>query len=417
MLGDSAVRTAPSLLLLSGLLPSFVFAFAACSGSSSSAGHGGGADGGTYGLIEASTDGAGNYDGPVADSACPALPAAGAWINVSPPGSNYTTTYTGMNAVVVRPDDPAIVYAGADSNGIFRSTDCGATWALVNTGAHAAEMSSGRPWSMVIDPVTPDVMYVVQGYGASGLWKSTNAGVDWNQVLSSDVTAAFYSGGQITSISLDPTDHTHLVVESHGDCASGKLCAAESTDSGASWKVIDMSSIGDWAESSAVQIVDQTHWLYCGLFSGLYRTADEGATWQTVDVSGALPSCDYYEPHLWQGADGRYYLPAIAYAGPGLLQSAPNDATSWSVVAGSPQADVLVATSTQVIVAKSQDSTYWAAPQSNPTTYASIPGPVVGTTGDGGELGGGAEFLTYDPVHHVLYSSTFSTGLWQTVIE
>ena len=64
----------------------------------------------------------------MSDAACPGLPASGTWQNVSPPGSNYPKTYTGMVSVAVRTDDPAIVYAGADSNGIFKSTDCGATW-------------------------------------------------------------------------------------------------------------------------------------------------------------------------------------------------------------------------------------------------------------------------------------------------
>src|ERR1019366_9134842 len=65
---------------------------------------------------------------PVDAGACPNLPALldGGWLNVSPPGSNYASTYSGVNAVAVRPDNPAIVYAGVDSNGMFRSTDCGA---------------------------------------------------------------------------------------------------------------------------------------------------------------------------------------------------------------------------------------------------------------------------------------------------
>jgi hypothetical protein len=135
---------------------------------------------------------------PVDAGPCPNLPVLldGGWVNISPPGSNYASTYSGINAVAVRPDNPAIVDAGADSNGMFRSTDCGATWALVSTGQNAAAMTSGRPWSLVIDPITPDVMYTVQGYGTSGLWKSTNAGVDWANVLTPEITSAFYTGGQ-----------------------------------------------------------------------------------------------------------------------------------------------------------------------------------------------------------------------------
>jgi hypothetical protein len=382
-----------------------------CSGSSDSADSSKGSnDAGEKG------DTVGTYDGPVADAACPSLPAAGSWKNISPPGSNYTTTYTGINAVVTRPDNPAVVYTGADSNGIFKSTDCGATWALVNTGANAAAMSSGRPWSMFIDPVTPDVMYVVQGYGASGLWKSTNAGVDWQQILTPNITSAFYSGGQITGISMDPTDHTHLVVESHGNCASGHACAGESTDSGATWTLIDLTAVGAWAESSTVAIVNRKTWLYCGLFSGLFRTADEGASWQTMQDMGALPSCNYYESYVWQASDGRYYVPAIAYAGPGLLQSPSNDTSSWTIVANSPQADLLMPTEVNLVAAKN-DGTYWTATQSDPTTWQTMTGPPAGAAAVMGNLGGSAEFMAYDKPHHALYVSTFSTGLWQTVME
>lgn len=365
-------------------------------------------------------DSSGAYDGPVTNAACPKLPAAGQWQNISPPGSNYTTTYTGINAVAVRPDNPAVIYAGADSNGIFKSTDCGATWALVNTGANAAAISSGRPWSLAIDQVTPDVMYTAEGYGASGLWKSTNAGVDWQQVLTADITSAFYSGGQITSISIDPTDHTHLVVESHGNCASGGFCAAESSDSGATWTLVDLSSVGMWQEGSAIAIVNRKNWMMCAVFGGLFRTGDEGASWQSIDAGGALPVCNNYEPILWQAANGAYYLPAIAYAGPGLLQSQPNDTTSWSIVPNSPQASLLIPTDDNLFLARADESApagYWTASQSDPTTWQSIPGPPSGDPTVSGNIGGGAEDVAYDGTHHAIYVATNSTGLWQSVIE
>jgi hypothetical protein len=357
-----------------------------------------------------------SHHGPI-DAACPGLPAAGQWQNISPPNSNYTKTYTGINAVVIRPDNPAIVYTTADMNGIFKSSDCGASWTLANSGKNGDALSTGRGWSMVIDPETPDIMYAVEGYGASGLWKSIDAGVDWQQMLTPEITKAFYSGGQITGISMDPTDHTHLVVESHGDCASGHACAAESTDSGASWKLIDLAPVGGWAESSAIAIVNHSTWLYCGLFSGLFRTADQGATWQTMQVMGALPSCNYYEPTLWQAKDQRYYLPAIAYTGPGLLQSSPNDTSAWTLVPDSPQAQVLIATENNLIATKSADSSYWIAAQSDPTRWKSFSGPPAGSPSVKGNIGGSAFFLAYEATHHVLYVSTMSTGLWQTVMQ
>lgn len=353
------------------------------------------------------------WDGAVADTPCSTLPASGAWKNISPPGSNYTQTTTGINTVVVRPDNPAIVYAGADSVGIFRSTDCGATWAIVNTGANAAAMKSGRPWSMKIDPMYPDVMYAVEGYGQSGLWKSTNAGVDWGQILTSNITSAFYSGGQITGISIDPTDHTHLVVESHGNCAStGKACAAESTDWGATWNLINMDAIGAWAENSAVVIVNRKTWLYCGLFSGMFLTTDEGATWTAVSVGNALPSTNVYEPYIWQASDGHYYLPGLSYGGSGLIESAANDASTWTVVANGPIGTTLYPTETQLFLTNQFGNNDYIASQTDPSTWKSFPTPTPD-----GPSGSGGVYLAYDSVHHVLYQSGFNLGLWQTIIE
>ena len=93
---------------------------------------------------DASLDATGVYDGPVTDAACPNLPPAGQWQNVSPPGSNYAQTYAGMLAIAVRPDNPAVVYIGADLNGIFKSTDCGATWAVAATGENGRNYQRGR---------------------------------------------------------------------------------------------------------------------------------------------------------------------------------------------------------------------------------------------------------------------------------
>jgi hypothetical protein len=400
-------------------------------GAGGSAGGGGSSAGGSTGtgghgtdagpLTDASFDAVGAYDGPVSDAACPGLPASG-WQNVSPPGSDYTNNYSGLNAVAVRPDNPAVVYVGANLHGIFKSTDCGATWAVAATGANAATINAGEPWSVVIDPVVPDVMYASLGYGAQGLWKSTNGGADWQQTMPSSVTSAFANQGQITGVSIDPGDHTHVVVESHGNCTSGNACAAETTDAGATWKLIEMTGAGAWQENSAIVIVNRATWLYCGLFGGLFRTVDEGASWQTVNVGGALPSCNYYEPYLWQAVDGRYYLPAITYGGPGLLKSQPNDTGSWALIPNSPQANVLMPTASNLVLGRSTASgappptDYSIASQSDPSTWKTLVGPPAGSP-SGTNIGGGPEFMAYDRVHHALYVSTFSTGLWQTVLQ
>ncbi len=364
--------------------------------------------------------------------ACPNLPALldGGWMNISPPGSNYAATYSGINAVAVRSDNPAIVYAGADSNGMFRSTDCGATWSRINTGQNAAAMSTGRPWSLVIDPVTPDVMYTVQGYGTSGLWKSTNAGVDWTNVLTPAISSAFYAGGQIRGSTMDPADHTHLVIESHGgsgctydagaDGGAAGTCLAESTDSGQTWTLLEIPQ--PWAENSSVAIVTRKTWLWGGFFGGLWQTTDEGVTWAEVPVNDAgsspgLPNAyaetNYYEPYAWKDSTGRYYLPTKSWFLPGgVIRSEPNDTSRWSAIPGSPQAQFLYPTSTQLVMSSEADPHYYIASQSDPTTWTALSGPDAGLNSQGG-LG---VFEAYDSAHHILYSSCFNSGLWQKYV-
>ena len=177
-----------------------------------------------------------------------------------------------------------------------------------------------------------------------------------------------------------------------------------------------MTSAGAWTEDSAIVIVNRRTWLYCGLFGGLYRTADEGVSWQSVDVQGALPSCNYYEPYLWQAASGNYYLPAITYGGPGLLKSQPNDTSSWTIVPNSPQAEALVPTEQVLVLANERGGAYWTASKADPSTWTTLSGPPAGSPAVSGNLGGSAWYLAYDGTHHVLYSSTFSTGLWRTVM-
>jgi hypothetical protein len=337
------------------------------------------------------------------------LMEAGAWQDITP--KVQMLNYSGTNAVVLRPDNPAIVYVGVDTNGIFRSEDCGSTWNLVNTGMNAAAISSGRPWSMVIDPVNPDVMYTVEGYGVSGLFKSTNAGVDWDQILTPNITSVFNAGGQITGVSMDPTDHTHLVVESHqgtGTCDQATTtCLAESTDSGATWKLLTIPT--GWAEDSSIVIVDRMTWMYPTLFGGLWRTTDEGKTWTNQSPSGDQgASGNYYEAYMWQGPDGRYYLPSHTQ---GLLQSAANDTGTWSIVPHTPEGTQLIPTAASLVMSDEFSNSFYVAQQSNPTAWTSFPATPPDTTQT---TANDSSFLAYDRVHNILYTSNLNGGLWRT---
>jgi hypothetical protein len=93
------------------------------------------------------------------------------------------------------------------------------------------------------------------GYGAGGLWKSTNAGVDWAQTFTDDVTNAFQYDF-VEAAAMDPTNSLHLVVSPHGGCLGtyAPTCMAETLDGGGTWRLFAAPA---WGEGSAVLVLEQ----------------------------------------------------------------------------------------------------------------------------------------------------------------
>src|SRR5262249_40418283 len=77
-------------------------------------------------------------------------------------------------ALTIDPITPTTLYAGLWARGLFKSTNGGATWNLINTG-----LTSTFPTvnTVAIDPASPNTIYAGTSY--DGIFKSTNAGANW----------------------------------------------------------------------------------------------------------------------------------------------------------------------------------------------------------------------------------------------
>jgi photosystem II stability/assembly factor-like uncharacterized protein len=164
-------------------------------------------------------------------------------------------------AIIVDPFDPRTVWlgTGGENDEIWRSDDCAATWTRVNTGpgsvgdnATYGGVGDGAQWSMQADPVARGVLYAVSGYGAQSLWKTTDGGYSWSDVLAGTEYESHAEYRFVNNVSLDPTDHQHLVVSTHGACLPpyAPSCIAETKDGGSSWRVL--SAPEGWAEGGGL---------------------------------------------------------------------------------------------------------------------------------------------------------------------
>ena len=246
------------------------------------------------------------------------LPGSG-WQAITPPGGlGYT------QAIALDPFNVGTIYtqmhkggngAHFPTDGIYKSTDCGSTWNKLPPGRNARDntqgevnIHSGSIVSIIVDPVEKGVMYTANNYGPPGIYKSTNGGVDWDNVIPEDLKQYMEYGGWFNALSVDPSDRLHLVGATHTGC-KGKYapnCLAETRDGGQTWRLIVVPATGN--EQCGVFVHDATTLMYASPQNGAYLTTNGSAdvpTWTKV-ASGAHGEDTGLQPY--KAADGKYYI-------------------------------------------------------------------------------------------------------------
>jgi photosystem II stability/assembly factor-like uncharacterized protein len=123
----------------------------------------------------------------------------------------------GVNTLVTDPKLPGTVYAGT-TNGLFKTTDAGASWSRIETGLTDTYVSA-----LLVDPSNPNIHYAGT---RKGVHKTTDGGATW-KLASQGLTTL-----NIRAMALSPLD-PHIVFA--GTNGSGLF---RSTDNATTWKPI-----------------------------------------------------------------------------------------------------------------------------------------------------------------------------------
>jgi hypothetical protein len=372
------------------------------SAGSSNPSSGGSTDGGSTSGGSAGSPNSGGSDGelPHVVKPCPNGDATmDVWENITPADITAYAKQYKTQAVLINPQDTSMVYVGSDSAGVFKSTDCGATWFKVNTGENAAEVDKGAEWSMAMDYVDPDVIFAVNGYGSTGLWRTKNGGVDWEQLFPPESEVAQVVDYNFVSIvAMDPTNHLHLVISMHAPCkgAYAPNCQAETLDGGDTWRLFKGPGGG---EGGGPIVFNETTWVYGAPLDGkLYLTTDSGATWSVPINAGA-----HYQ--TYRATDGTYYIGT----GGGVIRSSDNGIT-WNAIPNSNgQLTGIAGSGQHIYVSQQFNGGYFVASEDDPTIWTEFDGPPNETWG--------SYWMAYDPDHKILYSSNQTGGLWRMLTE
>lgn len=93
----------------------------------------------------------------------------------------WTTTLTGTGAIwqrciAIAPSNPQIMYAGSNTSGIWKSTNGGLNWVQMNSGITSLTLQA-----VEVSPSDPNFVYCGNGLGGatSGIYVTTNGGANW----------------------------------------------------------------------------------------------------------------------------------------------------------------------------------------------------------------------------------------------
>jgi photosystem II stability/assembly factor-like uncharacterized protein len=366
---------------------------------------------------------------PTVVGACDALAPVNTWQDVTPPevraGLNAKTPKDagGTFAFAVDPVNSGTLYVGTLHQKMWKSTDCGSTWAPLGTGRHADSWEHAMNWTFAVDPKDPQVLYTNSGYGTqgSGLLKSVNAGVNWDIIwppAGQPDLAAHFQYNFANVVTLDPADHLHLVLTFHEACIGMpgvSTCIAESFDAGATWKLIPGQAGWNGNEGQLFYFLDNGHtWIWASQTNGFFRSENSGATWAMLFDDKGEP---FFPSHL-QGAglyrakDGVFYVSASD----GVMRSP--DGKTWKLTSDNthPIAGGLTGDGTTMYASRCffgdfcqpDTQVFVSSPETDGLTWTFMPGSPA--TSMGGEM-------HYDPGHNLLFASTFDKGFWRVVTK
>jgi photosystem II stability/assembly factor-like uncharacterized protein len=182
-----------------------------------------------------------------------------------------------VRAFVQAPSNPKTMFAGT-LEGVFRSTDAGATWALISP---AGSREIHEVESLAVDPVDPNIVYA----GTWHLpWKTTDGGKTW-----SNVKQGLIDDSDVFSIILDPAKPNIVFLSA---------CSGIYKSENAAALFHKIQGIPSSARRTRVLKQDPANHdvVYAGTTEGLYKTVDGGKTFKPMTGPDVIVNDVFVDP-------------------------------------------------------------------------------------------------------------------------
>ena len=195
----------------------------------------------------------------------------------------------GIHSIVVDPRNEDRLHIGISCAGVFETTDSGNTWHIRNKGMNADFLPDPNaetgydPHILVAAPSNPDVLWQ---QNHCGIYRSTNAGLKWDDIGQTDGPARF---GFAIAVAEDDPDQA-WVAPANSDMTrtaiKGALCICRTDDGGKTWKEqrkgLPQENCFDIVYRHALALSGDA--LAFGTTTGnLFFSDDKGENWQVLN--------------------------------------------------------------------------------------------------------------------------------------
>ncbi len=199
------------------------------------------------------------------------------------------------------PQEPNVFYIGVNNGGVWRTSDYGRTWVPIFDS-----QPTGSIGDVVVAPSNPKVLYVGTGEGiqrpdlavGNGVYRSTDEGATWTNV-------GLSKGLQVGGLAVDPLNEKRVfaAVLGHPYGPNEERGVYRSLDAGATWERVlykdentgavqvsidPKNPLVVYADLWANRLAPWENGEWGGPESGLFKSTDGGTTWKKL--TNGLPT-------------------------------------------------------------------------------------------------------------------------------
>jgi PKD repeat protein/photosystem II stability/assembly factor-like uncharacterized protein len=254
----------------------------------------------------------------------PLMSPSGSWTELGPIAlpTNGTGQPNGLgrvNCVAFHPTNANIIFIGAPSGGLWKTTDGGNSWVGLTDNLPSLGVSS-----IIINPTNPDIIYLGTGDRDAGdapgigVYKSTNGGASWS------VSNTGMGSKTVNMMIIHPTNSNIIIAATSGGIY-------KTIDAGSSWTLVSSNTSN--YKDIAFKPGDPTT-VYSTITNAFYKSINNGDSW--TQITSGLPTSGRFVIGVSAANSAYVYLAVGTSSGFTGIYRSTNNGASFTTMSTSP---------------------------------------------------------------------------------